>query len=123
MAEDWDAIAIEIAEAIGSVGFTATLTRPSGESDEPQNPWDPPASPVNPPIPYTVTVIDDGIKTIHVFASQLTRQARVLTIAAGVVIPQHGDTITVRGLTHQIISVNPLAPGGVDLLYDVELGA
>ena len=48
--------------------------------------------------------------------------ARVLTMAA-TVTPVKGWRVQVRGVYHRIASVMPLAPGGVDLLFDVELEA
>ena len=115
--EDWAAIAAEVAAAIAEVGFAATITRRTG----PQTPWD------NAPeaeTAYPVTVVDDGIKTRYSRADDgalIARTARVLTVAVGDVAPAMGDTITVGGSLHVIAAVMPTAPGGVALLYEVEL--
>lgn len=117
MAEDWNAIAAEVAAAIAEVGFAATITRRTG----PQTPWDnAPATETA----YPVTVVDDGIKTRYSRADDgalIARTSRVLTIAADGIAPAMGDTITVRGQSHTIAGVTPTAPGGIDLLFDVEL--
>lgn len=119
MAENWAAIAAEIGEAIASVGFPATITRPG--TGGPQTPEQVGIVPAPAPVTFEVTVIDDGIKDRYAPGGLVTRQARVLTIAATGVVPQKKDTITVRGKPHVIQVIMPLAPGGVDLLYEAEL--
>ena len=120
--ENWSSIAAEVASAIASVGFVATLTRASAAANEPQIPWANPASPVNAPAVFSITVIDEGIKSFY-HAGLVVRTARVLMLEAGVVVPTQADQITVRGVTHQIQRVNPFAPAGVDLYYKVEIAA
>lgn len=118
MAEDWDAIAAEVAGALAEVGFTATLTRTTGGAE---TPWGADAATVT---TYSVTVVDDGIKTLtqpQIDGALIVRTARVLTIATGTVIPAMGDTITLHGQEHAIVWVMPLAPGGVALLFEVHL--
>lgn len=118
MAEDWAAIASEVADALGDVGFTATLTRTTGGAE---TPWGTEAATVT---SYTVTVVDDGIKSLtqpQIDGTLIVRISRVLTIATGAVIPAMGDTITLHGQEHAIAAVMPLAPGGVALLFEAEL--
>lgn len=118
MAEDWAAVASEVAGAIAEVGFDATLRRTTGG---PQTPWD---TAVTTETEYTATVVDDGIKTRYGRADDgalIARTARVLTIAVGDVTPAMGDRITVAGAEHVIAGVMPTAPGGVALLFEVEL--
>lgn len=119
MSENWTGIAAEIATAISGIGFGASVSRPI--ANEPVNPWDT-AIPGAPTV-YSVTVIDDGIRNIYEPGSLIARKARVLTIGATGFIPAVSDVITVRGAAHEVLAVMPLAPGGVDLLYDIELGA
>lgn len=119
MAENWAAIAAEVAAGIAEVGFAATITRPG--TGGPKSPEEVGFVPVPAPVTFTVTVIDDGIKDRYAPGGLVTRQARVLTIAATGVVPQKKDVITVRGVDHVIQQIMPLAPGGIDLLYEVEL--
>lgn len=119
MAEDWLGIASEVADAIASVGFAATLTRPSATG--PVTPWD--TTPAGAATDYDVTVLDDGIVDRYIPGSLITRRVRVLTIGATGVVPAKDDLITVRGVECKIEAVMPLAPGGVDLLYDIEVSA
>lgn len=118
MAENWPAIAADVAAGLREVGYTATLTRTSGGAE---TPWGADAATVT---TYSVTVVDDGIKTQYSRADDgalIARTARVLTIATGTVIPAMGDTITLHGQEHAIVWVMPLAPGGVALLFEVHL--
>lgn len=119
MSENWTAIAAEVATAIASVGFAATLSRPSIVG--PETPWD--TTPQGTATDYTVTVIDDGIKDRYIPGTLTTRRVRVLTIGATGIVPVKADRITVRGVTHEIEAVLPLAPGGVDLMFEIELAS
>lgn len=118
MSEDWAAIAAEVAGAIASVGFTATIARPT---TGPVTPWD--TTPEGTPDSIPVTVIDDAFKDRYVPGSLITRRVRVLTIGATGIVPVKSDRITVRGVEFEIGEVAALAPGGVDLLYEVDLSA
>lgn len=113
MAEDWAGIATEIAAAIASVGFTATLEQPGTQTGPEYDPTFGTAT------TYSVTVIDDQIKRADA-EGLVTARTRMLTLAA-TVAPVKGWRIQVRGEWHRIAEVFPLAPGGVDLLFDVAL--
>lgn len=112
MSGEWAAIQAEVAAAIASVGFTASLERQC-ETDGPEGGAE-----------YAtvgqITVIDDTI-TRRDAGGMVTGSARVLTIRGNGVVPQKGWRVQVRGVWHRIAAVKPLAPGGVDLLYDIEL--
>ena len=111
MSEDWTAIAAEVADAIASVGFTATLEQrvetsgPEGDSFN---------------IVGDITVIDDTI-TQRDAGGLVTGSRRVLTIKGNGAVPEKGWRVQVRGRIHRIAAVKSLAPGGVDLLIELEL--
>jgi hypothetical protein len=111
MSENWSAIAAEIADAIGSVGFTAILEERL-ETDGPEGDT------------YRrvedITVIDDQID-MRDAGGMITGRKRVLTIKGNGSVPKKGWRVEVRGEVHRIAAVRPLAPGGVDLLFDLEL--
>lgn len=113
MAENWSAIAAEIAEAIASVGFAATISQPGAETGPDYDPTIGAATEV------PITVIDDQIRRRDA-GGAVTETVRVLTMSAAVV-PVKGQIVTVRGEELRIGKVMPLAPGGVDLLFDVEI--
>ena len=54
-------------------------------------------------------------------SGMVTGTRRVLTIKGNGTVPVKGWRVEVRGATHRIAAVMPLAPGGVDLLFDLEL--
>lgn len=128
MSVDWAGIADEVHDALSGVGFTATLTRQGEESDTDDDagtPWGDAATGTDPdPVPYTVTVLDDGTKTRYgrdAAGALIPRTVRVLTISATGEAPQMGDTITLTDGTFTLAKVEPFAPGGENLLFDVEI--
>jgi hypothetical protein len=116
VAEDWNAIAAEVEEAIASVGFAATLIR---RVANPGPEWKPPSYTTT---EYSVIVIDDNIQTRNADGTLTGESRRVLTMAALGTTPQKDDRVVVRGTVHVVLNVMPTAPGGVDLLFDVEIG-
>jgi hypothetical protein len=133
------AIAAEIAaalaeagEAVGTGPLVCTIRRASAEPDEPQNPWDEPADPVNAPTDYAVTAVEDVQDIRDMSGTLVGIQKRTLTVSATGVAPLKSDTIAVgvapSAVTadtafEQILAVKPLAPSGVALLYELELSA
>lgn len=112
MSENWPAIAAEVAEAIASVGFTASLERQcETEGSEGGAEY---------ATVGEITVIDDTI-TRRDAGGMVTGSTRVLTIKGNGVVPEKGWRVRVRDTWHRIAVVKPLAPGGVDLLFDLEL--
>lgn len=114
MSEDWASIATEIADAIASVGFAATLEEPGAATGLDSDPT------LGDATLHTITVIDDQV-TKRDAGGMVTGTARVLTIKGNGTVPVKGWRVQVRGQWHRIATVKPLAPGGVDLLFDLEL--
>ncbi len=114
MSENWTAIAAEIEAAIASVGFAATLEEPGTATGPSYDPT------IGAPTLHVVTVIDDMIKKRDA-GGMVTGSARVLTMKGNGTVPLKGWRVQVRGQWHRIAQVWPLAPGGTDLLFDVEL--
>jgi len=112
MSEDWAAIAAEVEEAIASVGFAATLERQC-ETDGSEGGAE-----------YAtvgeIIVIDDQVAKRDA-GGMVTGSRRVLTVKGNGTVPEKGWRVKVRGTWHRIAVVMPLAPGGVDLLFDLEL--
>lgn len=118
MTEDWSSVAADVADALAEVGTTATLSRTSGG---PTTPWDTGAPTTT---TYSITVVEDGVKTRYARNPQgalVPRTVRVLTIGATGEAPRMGDTITLGGVEHEIAAVMPLQPGGTALLYEAEI--
>ncbi len=119
VAEDWAAIAAEVAAAIGEVGFTATLRK---RTTGPATPWD-----MTPPgtADATITVIDDRYRVRDAAGNLLAASMRTITVAVqpGVpaAVPTKADRVQIGGVWHEIGEVRSLAPGGVALLYECDL--
>ena len=111
MSEDWAAIAAEVDEALASVGFTSILEQrvetTGSEGDTYRRVGE-------------IVVVDDRIARRDA-GGMVTGSKRVLTVSATGVVPEKGWRVEVRGEVHRIAAVMPLAPGGVDLLFDLEL--
>lgn len=115
MAEDWQAIAAEIKEAIVSVGFSVTLEIPAQR-----------IGPASDPVYETATeimikAIDSNITKRDQSGTLVGQSVRVLTVDALTFVPTKNCRVNVRGTWHEIEQVIPLAPGGIDLLFDIEL--
>ena len=137
MAEDWSGIAGEVEAALASIGdtsqpngFPATLRKPAGAA--PANPWELPSGD---PTYYQVIVMvsDKELRDVNGTLIGMTKRTITISGAAGVV-PSDDDKIilgqaldyvdaeTDAGLAwEEIMTVRPLAPAGVVVLYDLEL--
>ncbi|MDZ7904605.1 MAG: hypothetical protein U5N55_01565 [Cypionkella sp.] len=117
MPENWNAIASEVAAAIGDVGFAVTLRK---RTSGPATPWDATGVTIT---DSELAVVDDRYRVFDAAGNLLQRSIRTLIVAAGDAIPARADQVQVRGEWFEIAEVRPLAPGGVDLLYEVDLAA
>jgi hypothetical protein len=75
------------------------------------------------PIEHSLTAIDDLIRVRDASGALTGETRRVLTLPATGVVPAKGDWVAVRGARHRIGQVAPVAPGGVDLMYECTLEA
>ncbi|NBW14209.1 MAG: hypothetical protein EBR82_40040 [Caulobacteraceae bacterium] len=117
MAEDWAAVVSDVADALASAGFAATLhSKQSG----PDTPWSSTALAFT---DYPVNVLDTGIRQTYGPDGLLLRRYRTLMMGADTVAPKISDRVTVRGTLHEVQAVYPIAPGGADLFFRVEINA
>lgn len=113
MAENWPAIAAEVATALQEVGFTATLKRKGAKTG-------PEYAPVyGPDVEHNVTVMQDTISLGLIDGSMIRAGDKLVMMAAGGVVPTTADRI--MGMA--VMRVEPFAPGDVDLFYEVLLRA
>lgn len=117
MSEDWAGVAAEIKAAIESVGFPVTFTRPGAGS----NIWDDDGSASA--AAFTVRGIDAKPQRGRFPATTETTLSRTIVISAPGFAPQMGDKVTIDGAVHSVQKIRMVSPGGVDLLYRVELAA
>lgn len=116
----------------GTGPYLCTIRRASSEPDEPQTPWDEPADPANDPTDYEVTAVENVQDVRDMSGTLIGVKKRTLTVSATGVAPLKSDTIAVgvakadvdeSTVFEEIVAVEPLAPGGVVLLYEIELNS
>lgn len=115
MAENWQAVIADVQRAMRDVGFEVTLRK---RTSGPAAPWDTAAT-VTSDTP--LWCIDDRRRQRDATGNLLAQSLRTLTVSIGEAIPAKADRVIVRGEVCEIKEVRPLAPGGVDLLYELDL--
>lgn len=113
---------------IARFGQLCTIRRASDTPSDPQTPWSE-FSP-NPPAYFEVTAIEDMQDVRDMSGNLVGIKRRTLTVDAAGVAPLKSDTIAVgvriadvdagTGF-EEIVSVTPVAPAGVALMYEIEL--
>jgi hypothetical protein len=116
MAENWAGIAAEVSEALASVGFTATL-RKTTETAGP-NEWTPGVPVVT---DTAVTILSGNFRLDQIDGTLIQATDRLITMEARTVVPSPGDSLLIGGKDHEVIMVRPLDPGGVAVLYEVQV--
>ena len=139
MAPDWGTVAVEVDQALASIGDTsqpngypATLRKPAGTA--PVNPWDPP--PGDPTYHQVIVMVSDKeLRDVNGTLIGMTKRTVTISGAAGVV-PSDDDKIVLGAhLTfvdeatdeavawEEIMRVEPLAPAGVAVMYTLTLAS
>ena len=116
-------IAAEVAAAIRDAGaevgegveLTMFLTR---APEAGANPWE--ASTATPTV-YNLPCIDMGFRQRIDGATLIRRRAHILMVPALGLVPLTTDKINLRDTDYNILAVDIVAPGGVDLYYEVEI--
>lgn len=137
MSENWASVAAEVEQAIRSIGDTsqpdgypATIRRVVPGTPDPAEPW----IPVDPTITYTtvrVVVFDKELRDVNGTLIGQTKRTITISGAAGIA-PTDDDTIA-EGIEaadasessawQEILSVEPLAPAGIAVLYTLTLAS
>lgn len=116
MAEDWSQIAAEVAEALGDVGHTGILLRPTFTGPE----YDRHPGP-DQEIP--VKLLGDTL-AVHLLGSTTIQAGdRREMMAAEGTTPTPADRLQIGPTKYAIVRCEPFAPGGVALFYDLILRA
>jgi hypothetical protein len=120
----------EAGEAVGTGPYLCTIRRASAEPDEPQTPWDEPASPANDPVDYEVTGLKEATTSRYMDGTLIGERRRVLTIGGTGVRPLKSDKVAlgvakadVTGDTvfEEIIEIETEEPTDTPLLYGLHL--
>jgi hypothetical protein len=118
MAENWTSITTEVASALADVGFSATLYRPGGKTGPENDPTFLPAT------SHPITVMLDTISLGMIDGSVIHAGDKRVMMAAGGIVPTTADRVSLSsadatGLS--VVRVEPFAPAGVDLYYELLL--
>lgn len=114
--EDWNAIAAEVAEAVGDVGHGATLLRPTFTG--PNHDRRP-----GPDQQIPVKLLGDMLALGLVNGTAIQANDRREMMAAEGTTPTPTDRLCIGNTEHAIIRAEPFAPGGIALFYDLILRA
>jgi hypothetical protein len=141
MSKDWNKIAGKVQKAIAKVGdvsqpngYPATIRRVVPGTPDPDTPW----IPATPVITYTLVIAlqsDKDLRDINGTLIGMTKRTVTISGAADIA-PTDDDTILLGealtfvdeadDATHaweEIMAVRTLAPAGVAVLYDLDLGS
>ena len=119
MAEDWTAIAAEVAGAIAGVGVAVTLEKPA--TTGPQTPWD--TTPAGTKPTFTIYAVPDMERVRDASGTLIGVTRETLLVSSIGVVPAKADRVFVRGTWREIEEVRTLWQGGVDLLFELSLVA
>lgn len=119
MAEDWQRVRNEVAGALKELGLTVVLTKAPTQD----NPWSAAAAGAT----AVFSALDKGIRRRYDKATTgelLPRVVRVVTLEAlPELVPEVGDTVTIKGEVHTVRAAMQVAPSTSVLLYRLELAA
>ena len=100
---------------IARFGRTATLRKPGAVTGPANDPT------YGAPTDTTITCVDleqrvrDGATL-----TDITRRTLIVSTSAGVT-PSEGDTVVIDGGEHEALEVRTLAPGGVTVMWEVDI--
>lgn len=105
----------EAAIEVGEGELSLFLSRPP---DGGVNPWE---ALSDPPTVYKLPCLDFGFKQRTDTATLVQRRAHILMVSALGLVPKTTDRINFRERDYNILAVELIAQGGVDLYYEVEI--
>lgn len=118
MAEDWNAIAAEVAAAVADVGVALTLRRPN---PGPTTPFD--SAPEGVPSTFAIYAVPNQESVRNEGGALIGVTRELLLVAAIGVVPQKQDEVFVRGTWRQVLEVRATWQGNIDLVYELVLAA
>lgn len=117
MSTDWDEVAGDIAAAIDEEGFAATLLRPGVNTGSESNPT------IGAPIPEDVKIIRVSLDRLRRAGTLVegTKAAYLLAAEGLSAAPSTLDKLRISAKDHSILKSTETGPGGVDVLYTVQV--
>lgn len=119
MSTDWDEVAEDVVAAIEDEGFAATLLRPGANTGPESNPT------IGDPIQVPVKVIKVSLDRLRRAGTLVEGSKAAYLVAAGALTqaPSTVDKLRVSGKDRTILASNEVGPGGVDVLYTLQVAA
>lgn len=130
MAEDWNAVAADVAAGIAEAGQPGLIRRqlpsPSGPSDWPQLPA---PDPIN--APCTLIVVEYSLHERE--SSLIGASDKKVLVAVPVTLaafadnpaslnaPTPADQVVIQGRAHAIVDVRPVSPAGVPVMWELQV--
>ena len=105
----------EASTAVGKSGFLVVFIRP-GEKTGPE--W---APVFGPPTEHPVRAIQGTYTAREIDGTLIQANDLKLTVEAGGFVPDVADKARINGKDWFIVRVDPVAPGGVALMYKVQV--
>jgi hypothetical protein len=105
----------EAAIEVGEGQLELFLTRPPAEG---ANPWE---ASSDPPTVYKLPCLDFGFRQRTDPGTLIQRRAHILMVPALGLVPKTTDRINFRDHDYNVLAVEPVATGGVDLYYEIEI--
>lgn len=118
MSFDYSSMGVTADELITEFGAPATLTRPADPAYNPATGKTVQASPLVQAT--TAVVIDYEQKYVDGTLIRAGDKQCFLT-PKGIVPPRQGDVLAWQGVNYKVIGVTPIAPAGVNVLYELQL--
>ena len=122
--------AAEASAAIREAGFVAQLKKPGATQPDPeeppQNPFADPNAPPAPddppeaPDPVPVWIVLEAFTKKHHDKWEIRATDILVMMEASGPVPTQGDDLEVLGLDYAIKAVDPLAPSGINIMFECQ---
>ncbi|MFY0661321.1 MAG: hypothetical protein JXR15_12575 [Shimia sp.] len=114
MSVDWEGVAGEVADALAEVGVQAIIEQPGARSGSESNPT------YGPPIEASCSAVQESLSKLKAKGT-LVEHTEAAYVVSSKVAPTTADKLKIDGVSRKILRVDAEAPGGVDLLYTVQV--
>ncbi len=115
--QEWEAIAGDVADGLGEVGFEAMILRAGAESGPEFAPT------IGPDTEHPCTVLRDEFSQMERSGTQVQAgdQKFMLSTDGLSIEPKVSDRLKIGEKTYQIVDVSPFAPGDVPIYYELQV--
>lgn len=114
MSVDWEEVAGEVSDALAEVGMQAAIVQPGAKSGPESNPT------FGAPNEVTCSAMQESLSKLKAKGT-LVEHTEAAYVVSSKVAPTTADKLRVGGASRKILRVDVDAPGGVDLMYTVQV--